>query len=518
MANSPKRILFVASECLPYAKAGGLADVVSALAKELSRRGHDVRVLMPLYGSIDRAAHGLQPFTSLCVHTGTGEVWTGIRRASLDGRVPVYFLEHDGMFGRAGVYGEGREYADNPWRFAVLCRAALQLSIDLDFAPDVMHLHDWPTAPVAAFLKDLAPGQEVLRRTASVLTIHNVEYQGKFGPESLGWLGLPPGGFHPDRFEDFGGINLLKGGIAYADAITTVSPTHAREMTGEPGGHGLSGPLARRVAVTTGILNGVDEDVWNPETDVLLPARYGLQRMRGKLTCKEALQARFGLDPRPDVPLFGIVSRFAAQKGFDLLREALPTLLESGTIQLALIGSGDRMIEAFFRGLAERHPRSAGAAFGYSEEVAHLVEAGADFFLMPSLYEPCGLNQMYSMRYGTLPIVRATGGLADTVVDHDPRTGAGTGFVFVEPTPGAAAEAIHRAVHAWYWQPAQVARMRRAAMALRFPWRESACRYEEVYEHALDARRGRPRESVREASTGRGGATVGLPGNPLRGH
>jgi starch synthase len=325
-----------------------------------------------------------------------------------------------------------------------------------------------------------------------VLTIHNVEYQGRFPADALPWMGLPADVFHPDRIEDFGGLNLLKCGIAYADALTTVSPTHAREMTGEPGGHGLGRMLAARAASTVGILNGVDDDVWNPEVDPMLPARFGVDDMRGKFECRRALQRRFGLDERPDLPILGVVSRFAPQKGFDLLHGVLPRLLEDGLAQLCVIGSGARHTEDFFRALATLHPGRAGAFFGYSEEGAHLVEAGSDFFLMPSIYEPCGLNQMYSMRYGTLPVVRATGGLADTVSDHDPRTGAGTGFVFVDATAGAAGEAVRRAVRTWWDTPSHVARMRRAGMALRFPWSVGADLYERTYERAIAARRARP--------------------------
>ncbi|MFM7735481.1 MAG: glycogen synthase [Alphaproteobacteria bacterium] len=491
MSGPRRKVLFVASECLPYAKAGGLGDVVSALSKELVRRGDDARILLPLYGSIDRRRHGIEPLQPICVHMGGEEIWAGISRGMLDGLVPVYFLEHGGFFGGRDVYGVGAAYEFDARRFAFLSRASLQLALDLCFTPDVMHLHDWQTSLVAAYLSDLPPGFEPLAETATVLTIHNVEYQGKFPADSLDWMALRPDVFRPDRIEDFGGLNLLKCGIAYADALTTVSPTHAREMTGEPGGHGLGEMLAARASSTAGILNGVDDDVWNPEIDPMLPARFGADEMRGKFECRRALQHRFGLDDRPDLPILGIVSRFAPQKGFDLLREVLPSLLDEGLVQLCVIGSGARHTEDFFRALATVHPGRAGAYFGYTEEGAHLVEAGSDFFLMPSIYEPCGLNQMYSMRYGTLPVVRATGGLADTVSDHDPRTGAGTGFVFVDATAEAAGGAIRRAVRTWWEKPSHVGRMRRAGMALRFPWSVGADLYERTYERAIAARRER---------------------------
>ncbi len=525
MSPRPRKILFVASECLPYAKAGGLADVVAALPKALARDGHDVRVLMPLYASIDRTRFGLERFASLCVHMGGGEeAWASLWRAVAPGEVPVYFVEYQRFFDRPGIYHDGQEYGDNAFRFALLSKAALQLAVDLGFVPEVMHLHDWPTALTAAYLGHLDPAHGALAGTASVLTVHNVEYQGKFPADALGYIGLGEEVFEPDRLEDNGGLNLLKCGVACADALTTVSPTHAREMLDPVGGHGLSPFLERRAGVTTGILNGVDDEVWNPEADPLIPARFGLDRMRGKLECKQALQRRLGLEPRADAPLFGIVSRFAPQKGLGLLRDALPRVLARTPAQLAVLGSGDAALEAFFCGLAASHPGRAAASVGYSEELAHLIEAGADFFLMPSLYEPCGLNQMYSLRYGTLPVVRATGGLADTVVDYDPEAGSGTGFVFREPVPGAAGAAIDRALQAWYRRPSHVARMRRAGMALRFPWSDAARCYAAVYEAAIEAHRGPASQAASRAPAARRtshamrGRSPGLRSDLLRRH
>jgi starch synthase len=489
MPPAKRRILFVASECVPYAKVGGLGDVVAALAKALVKRGHDARVLLPLYGSIDRSAHGLRPRESMCVRMEGGvEHWVGLHETLLDDTVPVYFVDHQRLFGRPFVYGGGAEYPNDAYRFALLSKSALQLAIDLDFVPDVMHVHDWPTALVAAYLETGTGSSPKLATAASVLTIHNVMYQGKFDRSVYPYFGLGWEHFHADAFEDHGGINLLKAGIHFADAITTVSPTHAREMMTALGGHGLGPYLRAREDDLTGILNGVDDDVWNPETDRLLPARFGRDDMHGKLECKRALQRRFDLEPRPDLPLLGVVSRFAAQKGFDLAREALPRLLGRLDFQLAVLGSGDTATEHFFRELADQHRGRVATYVGYSDELSHLIQAGADFLLMPSLYEPCGLSQMYAMRYGTLPIVRSTGGLADTVADLDPATGAGTGFVFLEPDPRALHAAIARAISTWFEHPAQIANLRRQAMAKRFPWAETAARYVEVYERAIAAR------------------------------
>ncbi|HYC23526.1 MAG TPA: glycogen synthase GlgA [Candidatus Bathyarchaeia archaeon] len=486
MPAAKRKVLFVASECIPYAKAGGLGDVVGALSKVLVKRGHDVRVLMPLYASVDRARHGVHEVGSMCVHMGYGEEnWVGLNETVLDELVPVYMIDYRRFFDRPGIYG----YPDDPYRFALLAKSALQFALDTDFVPDVMHLHDWPTALVAAYLNTGTGKVAPLSRSASVLTIHNIMYQGKFETSALGYIGLGFEHFNPDELEDHGGINLLKPGIHFADAITTVSPTHAREMMSPIGGHGLGPLLHRRETDLTGILNGIDDDVWNPETDLLIPERFDAHDMHGKLKCKRTLQQRFDLEPRPDLPLLATVSRFVEQKGFDLVRDALPRALDALPIQFVVLGSGDPAIEQFFRDLAARYPGRVGMYVGYSEELAHLIEAGADLFLMPSLYEPCGLNQMYSMRYGTLPIVRETGGLADTVEDHDPESGSGTGFTFAPPDAGALYETIARAVSTWFRHPAQIAQLRRRGMAKRFLWDASAAAYEAVYERAIAARR-----------------------------
>jgi starch synthase len=486
MPAAKRKLLFVASECVPYAKAGGLGDVVGALSKVLVKRGHDVRVLIPLYGSVDRVRHRVHEVGSMCVHMGNGEEhWLGLNETVLDELVPVYMVDYHRFFDRPGIYG----YPDDAYRFALLSRAALQFALDTGFIPDVMHLHDWPTALVAAYLNTGVGKLAPLSRTASVLTIHNIMYQGKFDASALAYIGLGFEHFNPDELEDHGGINLLKAGIHFADAITTVSPTHAREMMGPIGGHGLGPLLHRREADLTGILNGIDDDVWNPEADPSIPARFDAHDMHGKLECKRALQQRFALEPRPDLPLLATVSRFAPQKGFDLVRGALPRALDHMRIQFVVLGSGDPATEQFFRDLAARYPGRVGAYIGYSEELAHLIEAGADFFVMPSLYEPCGLNQMYSMRYGTLPIVRATGGLADTVENHDPSNGTGTGFTLVAPDARELFDTIARAVSTWFDHPAQIALLRRRAMAKRFLWDASAAAYEAVYERAIAARR-----------------------------
>src|ERR1700683_3137570 len=430
-ASSPtkKRILFISSECTPLAQTGGLGDVVSGLSKALLKRGHDVRIVMPLYQSIDRAKFGITFSRSCCVHFGRGEeIWVGIFEGKLDGEVPIWFIDYARYFDRPGIYS-GDEDA---FRFGVLSKAALQICKDTGWIPHIAHVHDWMTSVAAVFLKTWDRVLSPLSNTASVLTIHNIGYQGKFSPSVLPFYGLGGDYMAPDRFEDFGMLNLLKAGIQYADAVTTVSPTYANEIRGPIGGMGLAPYLNNRSEHVFGIVNGVDTTLWNPATDKYLPARYSREDMAGKAACKKALQERFGLTVDPKIPLFGIVSRFAPQKGFDLIRGALPQALRDMIMQVVVLGTGDPFTENFFRWLHGAFPKSANSHIGFVPELAHLIEAGSDFFIMPSLYEPCGLNQMYSSHYGTLPLVRATGGLDDTVDNYNEATGTGTGFKFWE--------------------------------------------------------------------------------------
>lgn len=487
-AAEPLRVLFVASECTPYAKTGGLGDVVADLPKALRKLGHDVQVMIPLYAQIDRATHGLTAAGSVCVHLGGGlEHWVGVYSARLDNEVPVWFVDYAAYFNRPGIYdGPGGHYLDNAFRFALLSKAALQLCKDRAWIPHVMHLHDWPTALAAAFLKTWDRVLSPLSVTASVLTIHNIGYQGKYdAAQLLPFCGLGPEYFVANVFEDYGKANLLKAGLWFADALTTVSPTHAKEILTPAGGMGLAPYLNRRAGDLFGILNGVDYAHWNPATDHHLPVRYTPDNLAGKAACKLALQKRFALEVTDNQPLFGIVSRFAHQKGFNLLRGALPAALNSMRMQVVVLGSGDPDTEDLFRALQAAYPGRVGVHVGFSVELSHLIEAGSDFFLMPSLYEPCGLNQIYSLKYGTLPIVRATGGLEDTVENYDEATGAGTGFKFVDPTAAALQNTIGWAVSTWYDRPQHLAQLRRQAMARNFAWTDSAQQYVAVYRHAI---------------------------------
>jgi starch synthase len=480
-APASKRIAFISSECTPLAQTGGLGDVVAGLSKALRKRGHDARVIMPLYGSIDRFKYGIQFVRSCCVHFGRGEeIWVGVFEGKL-GDVPIWFVDYERYFGRHVIY-DGDEDA---YRFAVLSKAALQICKDFNWIPHIAHVHDWMSSLSAVFLKTWDRVLSPLSDTASVLTIHNIGYQGKFPADALAFYGLGADYLSDDKFEDFGGINLLKAGIQYADAVTTVSPTYAKEIRGPIGGMGMHDYLNRRGEHVFGIVNGVDVESWNPATDHYLPARYSVDNMAGKAACKKALQERFGLHVDPKVPLFGIVSRFAPQKGFDLIRGALPQALRDMLMQVVVLGTGDPFTESFFRWLHGAHPHSANAHIGFVPELSHLIEAGSDFFLMPSLYEPCGLNQMYSSLYGTLPVVRATGGLDDTVESYDETTGGGTGFKFNDISQQALYHTIGWAVSTWWDRPQHIAQMQKRGMQRDFTWNHSAEQYEGVYEHAL---------------------------------
>jgi starch synthase len=490
-ASAAMNVLFVASECAPFAKCGGLGDVVASLPKALRRLGTDARIVLPLYDTVSREKFGLRPEPPCLVNCGGGEVnGCGVWRGTADGDVPVWFVEHDRFFARGGIYdSQGAEFGDNAFRFGLLCLAAAQICRDRDWLPDVVHVHDWPTAVFPALLDAWRKAGTPFGRAASVLTIHNQSYQGYYHPSALGYLGLGPEYFTPDGLEAWGQINLLKGGIQFADALTTVSPTYAKEILSEPGGNGLASYLQKRGDDFEGILNGADYDVWNPENDRKIPATFRAESLIGKGLCKQELQAQMGLAQDPTAPLFGVVTRLAAQKGTGLMRAVLPQALGEMRLQLVVLGSGDGDDENFFRWLAREFPGRVAAEIGYSDELAHRIQAGADFFLMPSLFEPCGLTQLYSLRYGTLPVVHATGGLEDTIEQYNEGEGRGTGFKFHAPTAAAFHDALAWATGTWYDRPSHVTAMREQAMRVRFDWETSARRYLDVYRRAM-AKRG----------------------------
>jgi starch synthase len=491
-------ILFVSSECAQFVKAGGLGDVVAALPVALRSLGYDVRIVIPRYDVI--------PTSSLERHRvplgvplgpAGGEAWSAVYETRLGGPgggdIPVYLLDHESLFGRGYLYDPPGSYAsDNLVRFAFLCRGALQLCKYLGWRPDVFHVHDWPTALLPVYLNTIER-YGPLGRSASVLTIHNLAHQAKFPSADLPATRIPWSEFRTDGLEDFGGVSPLKGGLYHATKLTTVSPRYAEEIRTAMGGAGLDAVVRLRGADLVGILNGIDERVWDPRSDPAIAAPFDGTDLAGKAQCKRALQREMGLSERPDVPLIGIVSRLSEQKGTDVVLAALTRLLDLGT-QVVLLGSGDRPAEGY---LAMRSKLGEGrfrAWIGFNESVAHRIEAGSDLFLMPSRFEPCGLNQMYSQRYGTLPVVRATGGLDDTVENYDPATGEGTGFKLWDLSADSLVATVSWAVETYRERPDHFLAMQKRAMRKPFGWDRAALRYGDVYRWAVAARRGEPVE------------------------
>jgi starch synthase len=504
------KVLFVASECTPFAKTGGLADVAGALPKALRLRGVDARVVMPLYRGIPWDALDVLD-GALSVPIGGGTARGRVRLGHLPrSDAPVYFLEHHHYYDREYLYGSPTEaYADNLERFTFLSRGALQLGKALGWNPDIVHANDWQTALVPVYINTVEWAQP-LHAAASLYTIHNLVYQGVTDRGALFLTGLGPEHDNSNEFEHFGTLNLTKAAIAHATLITTVSPTYAREIQTPAHGSGLDGVLRGRAGDLHGIVNGIDPEEWNPATDPHLPARFDANDLRGKAVCKAELQKEAGLPVREDVPLFGLVARLVPQKGTDVLAHAIDRILDLD-LQLILLGTGDPEAEAFFAEVADERGDRFCAWLQFNNGRAHRIEAGGDFFLMPSRFEPCGLNQLYSLAYGTLPIVRATGGLADTVRGYDEATGRGTGFSFRDLTPGALFDTVGWAVSTWYDRPQHIESMRREAMAEDFSWQHAAAEYEKLYLLAYERRRRHPFAPPRATL-----AAPGVPAPPLR--
>lgn len=483
----------VAAEMAPFAREGGLGDAVGALSKALSGRGHDVRAVVPLYGKIDRGAWGLRPAgVDLQVPMGSlGRLECGILEGILPGtKLPVYFIDYAPLFRRRGIYNEdGVGYRDNGERFVLLSRASLEFCRATGFRPQLVHVHDWHTAAVPVFLDAAYREDPVLGDAASLLTLHNLLQQGVFDKGLMDVLGIGWWHFHSRGLEFFDRVNLLKGGICHSTLLNTVSSSYAREILQPEFALGIEGVIRDREADLSGILNGADYDEWNPGADARIAANYSENDLYGKALCKGYLQRALGLPERPDIPLLGMVSRLVRQKGIDLLAGAAQRLAVTD-VQLALLGSGEPRAHDFFESLAREHPRKVACRIGFDDVLAHRIVAGADFFLMPSCVEPCGLTQMYAMRYGTLPIVHATGGLNDTVENFDEATLEGTGFVFREATARALFDTIGWAIHTCYNRPNAMATLIQRAMAKRFTWEEAARRYEDLYRIAVRKREG----------------------------
>jgi starch synthase len=478
------RILFVASEALPYAKTGGLADVIEALPRALVKLGHEVAVFVPQYRGVIPNSVDL---TSMTIPQGSRLRFPGITSGGTHRGVRYFFLDDPFYFDRDGIYGSNnREYPDNAERFTEFSRAAIELAKQL-WKPDILHCHDWQTAMVPALLRTSYGDDPMVRDLPVVFTIHNMGYHGLFPREALDRAGIPAFVYHPGGIEFFGNVNFLKAGLVYSDFLTTVSRKYAEEIQTSEFGFGLEGVVRTRADRLVGILNGVDYSIWSPERDVMIPAKYSAKNLAGKHTCKEALLEEFKLlEDNPNRPVLGIVSRFADQKGFDLIARIARELMQEDVL-LAVLGAGERRYEELFRALATDFPARVGVVIGYDDRLAHLVEAGSDIFLMPSKYEPCGLNQIYSLRYGTVPVVRATGGLDDTIEPFDLEHGTGTGFKFLEYSGAELLHAIRQALHHFsndgVWKRIQL-----NGMAKDFSWNTSAAEYAKLYEAARAAR------------------------------
>jgi starch synthase len=475
----------MSSEIVPYAKTGGLADVVGALLQELKLAGHDVRAFMPLYAPI-RAARpklrlvaGLQ---NLAMTIGATRYSFSLRTEFLPGTdIPVYFVDCPAMFDRDAFYTAD---PDEHRRFLLFTRAAIESCQGLDFVPDIFHCNDWHTAYLPLLLRTVY-AREAAARVSSVLTIHNIGYQGIMPAAAVADLGL---GERQDLLDvgDLGAgiINSLKSGIKFGDVVTTVSPTYAREICETQLGMGMQQTLRERRNGVVGILNGVDYREWDPRHDAYLTAHFGPKDLRGKLANKQRLLVSAGLNLEPQKPLIGMVTRLAEQKGIDLLMEALPALLEARDFAFVILGNGDPQYLNFFSELAARFPARVSFRSGHDEAFAHLIEAGSDMFLMPSRYEPCGLNQMYSLRYGTVPIVRKTGGLADSVQHYDAATGQGTGCVFNDYDVPAVRWGVSTALD-WFSDQTLWRNLMRNGMAQDFSWSRQTAKYEQIYRDAV---------------------------------
>ena len=486
-------ILFAASEAAPFAKEGGLGDVVGALPKYLARLGHDVRVVIPRYYSVNREKYGLRllPGTLVVPMGIIGHMYCGVYEGRLPGSdVPIYFLEHEQLYGRSGLYQQdGQGYLDNDNRFVFLSKAALELCKMLDFHPDVIHAHDWHTGIIPALLNTTYLHDRFVGDSASLLTLHNMQHQGNFYPGLMEVLGIGWKHFTYLELEKDDQVNLLKGGICHATLLNTVSEGYAREIQTPEYGWGLETVARERASDLYGILNGVDYEDWNPATDPFIAAKFSPRNMKGKAVCKRDLQATIGLPQRSDVPLFGVVSRMVKQKGTDILAEAIHRILEMD-VQFVMVGNGEPWAHFYFGDIAAKYPEKFACFIGYDEALAHKVEAGADFFVMPSSFEPCGLNQMYSLAYGTPPIVRATGGLVDSVENFDEAALTGTGFKYWQHSATALFDTVGWAAYTFYNNPKGLAALRRNGMKRRFTWEDAAAKYDELYRQAIRRRRG----------------------------
>jgi len=485
--NKVLNILFAASEAVPFAKTGGLGDVASALPSALARRGHEVTTILPRYGGIDKSTLEMsgidisidldgKRFDSKILSAKTGEK-----------NCRTLFIDQPELFGnRPNPYGdENGDYPDNDLRFIFFNRALIELAAKLTATPDIIHLNDWQCG-IAPLYLDIARKEGRLKETSSIFTIHNLAYQGHFPKKSFDLTGLPENLFTLEGVEHYEKLALLKSAILFADSLTTVSPTYAKEILSPELGFGLETLLKGRSKELKGILNGIDIAEWNPQTDTHIAANFSAKEFSGKETCKRALLDEFGIGYSEGVPVVGMVSRLIEQKGFDMVMEIIRNFI--GEIHFVLLGTGETEYEDFFINLAEKHPESFGVKIGYDNRLAHCIEAGSDIFLMPSKFEPCGLNQMFSLRYGTVPVVRSTGGLNDTVKNWNKVSGKGNGFVFKKPEPLALKSALQKAIKT-YSKKREWKQIVQNGMKADHSWEASAGEYEKLYSSLLQQNR-----------------------------
>ncbi|HLE08018.1 MAG TPA: glycogen synthase GlgA [Thermodesulfobacteriota bacterium] len=474
------KVIIASPEALPFAKTGGLADVTGALPLALKKLGCSVTLFMPLYREVQQKGFsGIEKTgVSVTVPVGGRNVAAEVFKGETEG-IPVYFLKRDEYFDRTYLYTTpDGDYFDNLERFTFFSRAALEAISALNLKPDIIHCNDWQTGLIPAYIKSIY--SQPLCGAATVFTIHNIAYQGLFPSMFFDATGLPRSLFNQEGIEYWGSINLLKAGIVFSDIVTTVSETYSREIQTPEYGYGLEGVLKKKSDSVFGVLNGVDYSEWDPETDEFIAKNYSGNNLKGKSLCKKDLLKEYSLKLKPDAPVIGVISRLAAQKGFDILSEAMDSLMDSG-LGMVVLGTGERKYQELFQKLSEKYPQKLGVKITFDNAIAHKIEAGCDMFLMPSRYEPCGLNQMYSLRYGAIPVVRATGGLDDTIKDYKD---GGNGFKFTEYSAKALVEKVKEALDVYRDKKAWEL-LQKKAMREDFSWEMSAKRYMELYNLAL---------------------------------
>ncbi len=486
--SKPLNVLFVTSEVEPFVKTGGLADVSASLPQAIKELGHEIRIAAPRYGSISERKfkiHDVIRLKEIEIPIGEQKKVANVNSsfiANTKAKVQVYFIASKEYFGRHGIYASQetkKDYADNDERFIFFSRGVLETLKRLGWQPDVIHCNDWQTGLIPAYLKTIYSNDPFFKNVKTVFTIHNLAYQGVFPAASFKKTGLPDSAFTPEGLEFYGKMSFMKAGLVYSDVITTVSEKYAEEIrTSAEYGCGLEGVIQKRKSHLHGIVNGIDHEIWNPQTDTLIATRYDSHSIESKSENKKALLKKFNLEFKESIPIIGMISRLVDQKGLDLIERISEDMIKAD-IKFVLLGAGEKQYQDFFESFHKKHPSKVGVYFGYSDEIAHLIEAGSDMYLMPSKYEPCGLNQMYSLRYGTVPIVRATGGLEDTIVDVDSAT-SGTGFKFKKYEAKELLKAIHRALKMYQDQNAWKKIMRNG-MAQDFSWETSAKKYATLY-------------------------------------